>query len=429
MSRVFSLAALILLMLILLRLPVGGGATLSLSLGFVLLGGFLLGKLAQRAGLPGITGYLIGGILFGPHVAGFLDRGAVSGLSAINSFALSLIALTAGGEVNLGRVRARLSSFTLITGAQVLVTLAGVSVVMFMAGRWFSAGMSTLNCLVFALLFGVSALTTSPASTVAVIVESGARGRLSELVLGITILKDILVVVCFAVGLAAGVQLLGLQGGGEGNLTALLAREIGGSVAAGALLALVVIVWMRQVRTELTLFVIAVSFLTSEAAVHLHLHALLICMTAGILINNLSDRGHEFVEAIERGALPIYVVFFAIAGAKIDLGRLAAGWEMAAALVASRTLFVWLGATAGARAAGEGSPVRGTVWLGLLSQSGVALSLAVIVAATFPGWGELYRDVLIGSIALFESVGPALFKWSLSRAGETAAARSAARAG
>ncbi len=426
MSRLFSLLALITLMLLVLHLPLESGATLSLSLGFLMLGGFLLGKLARLAGLPGITGYLFAGIIFGPYAAGFLDSRAVEGLSPINSFALGLIALTAGGEVDLRKVRERLASYAMITGGQVLVTLAGTGTVMFLTARWFGPGLSTADCLVFGLLFGVSSLTTSPAATVAVIVESGARGRLSELALGITILKDILVVVCFAIGLAAGVQLLGLEGAGDGGLALKLAREIGGSAAAGVLLAGVVLLWMRHVRTELPLFIIAVSFLTSELAAHLHLHTLLICMCAGLLINNLSNRGREFVEAIERGALPIYVVFFAIAGARINLGRLAAGWELAAALVMSRTLFVWLGATLGARAAGESPAIRNKVWMGLLSQSGVALSLAVIVAATFPDWGPLYRDVLIGSIAVFETAGPVLFKLALSRNGETAEARGAA---
>lgn len=424
MSRIFALAALLLLMYLLLRLPGGGAATLSMSLGFLLLGGYLLGKLAKRIGLPGITGYLCAGIVFGPHGMSFLGRDAVHDLAAINHFALTLIALTAGGEVDLRRVRQRLKTYVLVTTSQIVITLAGVSIAMFLAVRSGDFGLEATECLVFALMFGVSSLTTSPAATVAVIVESGARGRLSELVLGITILKDILVIVCFAAGLALGVRWLGLDAAETGGaLYAKLAWEVGGSILAGGILAAAIVLYMRQVRAELTLFIVAVSFLTSELSTQLHLHALLVCMTAGVLVKNLSSRGEEFVRAIERGSLPIYVVFFGIVGAEIDLGLLSRSWALVAVLVVARTVFVWLGATAGAVAAREDRTTRNLAWQGLLSQSGVALSIAVIVAATFPGWGALYKNVLVGSIAFFEIGGPILFKLALTKAGETEEAR------
>ena len=100
--------------------------TMSRKLRIVLLAGFVLGKLSNYAHLPGITGYLLAGVAFGPSCLGILQRPAVENLTLINSFALTLIALTAGGEVSLAGVRRRLYSFAWITAGQSAVTLLGV---------------------------------------------------------------------------------------------------------------------------------------------------------------------------------------------------------------------------------------------------------------------------------------------------------------
>ena len=353
MSRIFALGVLILLMLLLLRFP-GGAATLSMSLGFLLLAGYGMGKIGNRLRLPGITGYIVAGILFGPHVFGMLNEGAVIDLNAISSIAVGLIALTAGGEVDLRRVRQRLKSYAFVAAGQVGVALAGVSGVMYLALWLLLPEWGLTERLVLASFFGLTAVTTSPAATVAVIVESGAKGRLSELILGITVLGDVVVLVLLALGIAAGTQALGLDAGGGGSLGLRFMIELGGSALAGAVLAALVGAYMRFVRVDLPLFILAVSFLSNEVANYLHLHGLLVCLCAGLLINNLSGRGREFIRAIEYGSLPVYVVFFGIAGAKINLDTLAGAWILVLTLVIARSFFFWIGITAGAAAAGEG---------------------------------------------------------------------------
>jgi len=422
MSRIFGLAALVLLMLLLLHLPTAQGLfpPLSLQLGFLMLAAFVAGKLGAYAHLPGITGYLLAGILFGPALLGFLDERAVSDLSAINRFALTLIALTAGGEVDLRRVRQRLSSYSLVTVSQVVVVFFGVLAVVWSAGGMFLGSVSDgTDRFVFALLLAVVALAKSPSSTVAVIVETGARGRVSELALGITILKDIVVILCFAAALAWGESLLG--GGdsaGTWGLAADLGWEIGGSVLLGVALGLGIILYMRHVGEELTLLIVAASFLTSELSHALHLHELLLCMSAGITVKNASGRGTQFIAAIERGSLPIYVVFFAIAGASLNFRVLAESWRLVLIVTGARLLFTWLGTSLGAALAREETAVRQNLWLGFMTQAGLSLGMAVLIAGRFPVWGATFKNVVIGSITLFQVAGPAMFKFGLSRAGE-----------
>jgi len=424
MSRVFGLLVLVLLMGLLIYLPADTGTgvpPLSMLLGFLLLVGFVLGKIGNNIGLPGITGYLLAGMALGPSCFGILDRESVGDLQLINSFALALIALTAGGKVSLRKIYERLRSFYAVVCGQVLVTFCGVLVSMTLLldllAEDFVAGVPSR--FVVGLLFAVVALANSPSSTVAVIVETGARGRVSEMVLGVTIVKDLVVIVAFAFALSIGFTLLEVgSGAGSSYFMAGMAWEIAGSIFCGVLIGLGIIAYMVFVNAEIPVFIIALSFISSKASSLLGLHPLLVCMVAGLVVNNLSRRGREFIEAIEKGSLPIYVVFFAIAGADLDLGVIAGTWELVLLLVASRSIFTWLGTWAGSVAGGEEPVVRENLWLGFFAQAGVTLGMAVMVADTFPGWGTTFKNVVVGSIAVFQLAGPVLFKYSLARAGE-----------
>jgi len=423
-SRVFGLLVLILLMGLLVYLPEDfstAAPPLSMLLGFLLLAGFVLGKIGNNVGLPGITGYLLAGMALGPSCFGILDRESVADMQLINSFALTLIALTAGGEVNLRRLYKRLKSFLAVIFGQVLVSFFGVLLSMtlligFLPGP-FSGG--TAASLVAGSLFAVVALANSPSSTVAVIVESGAKGKLSEMVLGVTIVKDLVVIVAFALAMSTGFAVLQLGGGAGGShFMGGLAWEIGGSIFCGMLLGLGIIAYMVFVAAEIPVFIIALSFISSKLSSLLGLHPLLVCMVAGLVVNNLSSRGREFIRAIEKGSLPVYVVFFAIAGADLDLGVIAGTWQLVILLVISRSIFTCLGTWAGSVIGREEPVVRENLWLGFFAQAGVTLGMAVIVADTFPGWGATFKNVVVGAIAVFQLAGPVVFKYSLVRAGE-----------
>ena len=423
MSRLFGLTALLLLMVLLIKLPGALQAVtvpLSMHIGFLILAGYVLGKVGMTIGLPGITGYLLAGIIFGPSVLGLVDRPAVDELTMINNFALTLIALTAGGEVELGWVMKRFKSFGLITGIQCLTVFLGVALIMVFAEGLLPAIFppDIKSKMAIACMFGVIAVAKSPSSTVAIIVESGSKGPVTDFTLGISIIKDVLVIVMFAVVLAISLQVLHVRDSG-GDLVSTLLVEIVGSIAFGVALGYLIIFYLRRVGKEITITILAASFLIYETSHLLHLHALLVCMVAGIVVNNLSHQGRTFIEAIERGSLPVYVIFFAIAGAGLNFSVLALSWPLVLILVLSRTLFTWLGTVAGAVASKEIDTVRKYLWMGFTTQAGVTLGLAVLVERAFAeSWGTQFKNVVIGSIAIFQIVGPVMFKYGLDKSGE-----------
>ncbi len=390
-----------------------------MGIGCMLIAAFVGGKVAASVKLPRITGYLVVGLLIGPQVSRLLTPDMLVAAKAVEGMAVALIALTAGGEIRLGWVRAHAAGLAKITFTELTVVALGVLAVV-LAGRSLLPFMppdDLFKAAIIAMVFGAIAVANSPTVTIAVIAETRAEGPLSRTVLGVTILKDVAVIVLFAIALAFAKNALGE--GGDTSLLLTLSRELGGSVAAGLGFGIVISLFLRHVRRDVPVFVLAVCFAIWQCATVLHLETLLVALTAGFWVENFSKAdGGDLIKAIERLSLPVYALFFAAAGAKVDLEVLASLWYFALLLVVTRAVCVWFGTTFGARWARAEPIVVRYAWLGFISQAGVTLALSTIVARAFPTWGSDIQAMVIAMIAIHELVGPIGFQFALSRAGE-----------
>ncbi|TVQ79850.1 MAG: hypothetical protein EA380_03900 [Phycisphaeraceae bacterium] len=144
-------------------------------------------------------------------------------------------------------------------------------------------------------------------------------------------------------------------------------------------------------------------------------------IVAGLVLENIwPERTRRLFETVEELSLPVFCVFFALAGAKIDLGILSTMWVGALSLVSVRILVIWASTRAALGVAGVGPPVRTWLWTGLVPQAGISLALATIVGTTFAdrSFGPVLFNLLLAMIAIHELIGPALFKLGLVRSGE-----------
>ncbi|MFQ5560580.1 MAG: cation:proton antiporter, partial [Nitrospinota bacterium] len=186
-------------------------------LGILILTGFLTGKIFQSIRLPAITGYLITGVLLGPFfleeafsIKGIITRENISALNLINNIALGLIAFTAGGELNFSRLKNNIGCFFKLSLYQLFIIFLGVSAATGLLLSFFTLtrDLSINQILVFSIVAGSTATAISPATTIAVIQECKAKGEVAETVLGITIIKDILVIILFSITLSIGITIL-----------------------------------------------------------------------------------------------------------------------------------------------------------------------------------------------------------------------------
>jgi Kef-type K+ transport system membrane component KefB len=123
---------------------------------------------------------------------------------------------------------------------------------------------------------------------------------------------------------------------------------------------------------------------------------------------------------VERAGEVVYVVFFATAGAHLDLPLLASLWPAALVLAGSRGALVWAAQRLSSRLAADPPAIRTWGFAGLISQAGLALGIAAKVSTEFPALGRAFGALAIAVVAVNELIGPILFKVALDRSGESA---------
>jgi Kef-type K+ transport system membrane component KefB len=405
---------------------VGSGA--ALAFGFVLLAALQAGTIFSGIRLPRLTGYLVCGFLVGPSVFNLVTDRMVQDLKLVNGIAIGLIALTAGGELNFKRLRGRLGSIVSMGGLALVLATSCVSVAVYLlADRLpFMEGMEPRYRAVVALTMGVVFSALSPAVTIALISETGAAGPVSDFALGLVVVADMTIVLAFAAVKALANAVFGAQ---EAGGAAQLVIHLFGSIAAGLVLGLVFLLYLKKVNRRVALFTVGVCFLCAEAGSRLHLDPMLTCLTAGLFLENLTEiEGSKLVHEIQPAAMPVFAVFFAVAGAGLHWEVFKIVAPVAAALAAVRGGALYLGGNLGMIVGGVAKDQRRFLHYAMYSQSGVAIGLAILLAKHFAGWGEGASACILGGVMINEMVGPILFKSALVRSGETGR-REAAAAG
>ena len=402
----------------------GTTSTVTISLGFLLLAAFVAGRISSDIGLPRITGYILLGVLVGPEVLGLVSEQDVAGLKLIDDIAISLIALSAGGELRISELRSRAVSMTGIMAAEMILVFLVVSggVLALAQVLPFTAGRDTATIMVIALVFGSIAVANSPSVAIAVINETRSRGPVSSTILAVTVLKDVAVILLFAIALAVARTALSDGGGFDVTFFTGLAGEIGGSILAGALSGMIIAALLPTLKNHVVLFALGMAFVNAYIASTLHLEVLLMSLVAGFFVENVSRvHGEPFIRGLERNSLPVYAIFFALAGAGIHLSELATLWPFVAAFVLLRAGAVFSGTWLGARLTNSEPEVRRYAWLGFVSQAGVTLGMVVIAARAFPSWGAELQTLFVTMVAVHELIGPILLQHGLKRAGEAGA--------
>ena len=399
---------------------VGSGA--ALAFGFVLLASLQMGTMFSGIRLPRLTGYLLCGFIAGPSVLNFVTERMVVDLKLVNNVAIGLIALSAGGELNLKRMRPRMRAVLSIGGVCILVAILLISAACFALSRFlpFMNEMDAFHRAIVSLTMGVVLAALSPTVTLALLNETGSEGPISETILGVVVLADLAIIFSFAAVNALANSVFGAVEGGESHgVASVLVVHIFGSVLIGSVLGAFIALYLKKVNARVALFIFGVCFLSAEAGVRMNLDPLLMCLSAGLFLENLTDvKGDQLIHEIEAASMPVFAVFFAVAGAGLhwSIFKRVAGIAMALSLV--RAIALLVGAKVGMNLGRVPEAQRGTIPWGLLSQSGIAIGLSILVEKHFAGWGKGASTCLFGAVMLNEMIGPVLFRNALMKSGE-----------
>ncbi len=384
--------------------------------------------------LPLITGFLAVGIISGPYVAGLITKDAVHKLSFINDISLAFIAFAAGAELYLKELHGRFKTISWMTFGQLVVTFVLSSIILYYISEYipFMDGMGTASKLAISMLIATIFVARSPASAIAIINELRAKGKFTQTAIGVTVIKDVLVIILFTICFA----LAGTMIKGEAFKVStffILIIELVSSIGLGFAFGKIISLFMSfNLNEKLKIILIvglgwgiyAFAHLVGDLSMkywHLkfYLEPLLIGIVASFYTINYTKHRIEFLKVIEDAGPSIYIMFFTLTGAAISLEVLEHFWLIALVLFVIRLLTMILGSFLGAFAAGETGLFMRIGWMPYVTQAGVGLGLVTVVALAYPEWGEEFETILIAVIVLNQIVGPSLFKWSINKMGES----------
>jgi Kef-type K+ transport system membrane component KefB len=423
MRRVAVLLLLFLGMSLIIPLQEGAraaGAQSLLIFGFLVLAAYTVGELVTPLTLPRITGFLFAGMIFGPSLLGIVDAGVIAELEPVNRLAIALIAFLAGAELRWRELRDHIKKIFGILTAELLLTFVLLVGTLLLVKPYvpFLQDSPLVEAIALASLFSAVAIVHSPAVVLALLTETAAKGPVTRTTLSIVLVADVVVVLAFSLTLAVARAIV--PSDTAAALSAgTVAWELGGSVIVGAALGGAVALYLRFVERELIMFALIIAFFGSEIARLVHVEGLLTLLVAGFVAENTTRHGAEaLLKAMERSAAPVFVVFFALAGASISLEAVAAIWPLAIGLTLVRAFGIWGGSYIGARLTGASPEERSYTWMGLIAQAGVAIGLVVVISENYPDRGAEMQTLILAVIAINQVIGPILGRFALVRAGE-----------
>ena len=409
--------------------------SLVVAFGLVSLASDRIGASFRHYPLPLITGFLFTGVLAGPYSLDLISRETVQGLHFVDQVSLAVIAFAAGNELYIEELRSRLRNIIWLTVGLVVCTFVLGVVAIYLLADYipFMADLSPTGRLAVALLAAAILIARSPSSAIAIVNEMRANGPFAKTALGVTVGTDIVVIVVFATCFSVATGLLSTGPYHLGSLGVLVV-ELFGSVAIGCAVGWLLDAFLkRAVNILLRKIVVLVAGYAVFAGsaqlldwssvalpVHIHVEPLLVCMVASFWLTNFSDADARtgFTRLLHRVSPPVYVAFFTLTGASLELSVLPDTWHLALAFFGIRLAGIWLGAHAGGLVTGSRARYRRIGWMAYITQAGVALGLAKNVASAFPTWGPGFATTIVALIVFNQVVGPPLMKLSISLAGE-----------
>jgi Kef-type K+ transport system membrane component KefB len=401
-------------------------------IGAALLFGTVGARVFQWLRIPQVVGYIAIGVVLGRSCLNVIDETTWEEFRSFNFFALGIIGFMIGGELHRDVFRKYGRQFIAIllaegVGAFVVVGAVTTGVLMLMTRN------VALSVAVGMVLGGLSA-ATAPAATVAVLREYKTRGVLTSAVYALVALDDGLALVLF--GLASSIAGTLLAGGDAAHAGVFgtlvnVGYKIFGAIALGVLAGVGLNFIFRHGRGDhartLT-YILGSLALVMGLGRMLDVDSILAAMSLGVVVTNIAPRrSYSAFEIVERFAPPIYVLFFVLVGAHLEL--MGMSWwliALAAAYVVGRSLGKVVGANFGARITAAPTALRRYLGMCLFCQGGVAVGLALSAEERFAGMkimgemevGTAIMIIITATTIVVELLGPPCVKMAVEKAGE-----------
>lgn len=403
-----------------------------LSLSIAMFTGLMLSRLAKVLKLPAVTAYLIAGILVGPYLLGafgfsglgFTSMENIKSFSIISDVALGFIAFSIGNEFRMSDIK-HIGKQALVIGIVQAVTATILVDIAFIGLHFLFPDKITLPT---AIVMGAVASATAPAATLMVVRQYKAKGPLTSILLPVVALDDAVGLIVFAVSFGVAKAMLS----GKMDVISVVVEpilEVVLSLGLGLVMGLLFSFFERffhsrskrlSMSVTFVLLTVALSMLKFNVfGIHIAFSSLLVCMMLGTVFCNICDFSEELMDRLDRWTAPIFMLFFILSGAELELAVFTDALVVVIGLIyiIIRSVGKYVGSFVSAKAMGCNPNIVKYLGITLLPQAGVALGMA-IKASELGSEGHMIANLTLFSVLIYEIVGPFLTKISLQKAGE-----------
>ncbi|MEZ5944090.1 MAG: cation:proton antiporter [Planctomycetaceae bacterium] len=389
-------------------------ANVLLVLAVILVAGTLSGSLAKLLKLPSVTGQILIGVLIGPAVLNVLSLDGLHQLDPLVDFALGLMAVAVGSHLEFQRLRAARNRLLLLMLLESTLTPAVVfgMLYLFTDTEW-----------TVSLLLATIAISTAPATVLALVKETASRGSFVTTLIAAVALNNLSCIILFE--LARTIARASLVPGDHNLIQGLLQplTQIVFSILMGFAVGLLLIgATRRVVRTDrLSAFSLIAILLTAGLSHYFGLSVLLACLTLGVTLANVTphkqELGHRVFDSFEPA---IFAVFFTVAGMELEFEPLLLGGFLALMTFTGRLIGKTSAGFLSMRLAGATDRLRRWIGLSLIPQAGLAVGLMLLVSedTAFASISELFLAVVLAMVLLNEAIGPILTRQALRHSGD-----------
>lgn len=409
-----------------------------LSIAIALFVGLLFTRVIKPFGLPAVTGYLIAGVLIGPYGLGalgnwlgveglgFTSMSYIEHFGVISDVALGFIAFSIGNEFRLSQLKKIGKQATVIGIVQALVAAVFVDIALCVLSLILGEEILPMSV---AITLGAVATATAPAATLMVVRQYKAKGKLTDILLPVVALDDAVGLIVFAVsfGIAKGMV------SGHVDVFSIIINpliEIVASLLLGTVMGFLFSETEKHFHSRSKRLSVSVTFVILTVAitmiqipigpVTISTSSLLSCMMLGTIFCNVCESSEELMDRVDRWTTPLFVLFFVISGAELELSVFTqlSIVGIGVVFIVFRSLGKMIGSSLSAKACGCDENIVKYLGITLLPQAGVALGMSVTAMQLGDKEGSLVRNIVLFAVLIYELVGPLLTKMALTKAGE-----------
>ncbi|MCL2016001.1 MAG: cation:proton antiporter [Defluviitaleaceae bacterium] len=373
--------------------------------------GVVLSTVMNKARIPDSLAYITAGVILGPALLNLFNYQDLYSFELINRFAICMVGFSVSQSLNVAVLKKAKFRLVFVSIVQALVTFGVVSVAVF----------AFSGSVIFALLLGAVSSATAPMIPIMVLRQFQAKGELSDAIVPVIAVDDLVCIVLFYLAFAVSLVLIDNY-----NFTTLIfeyATMLTFSVIVGLAFGLICVAffnWLLKSREEYLVAAVSICFACVGLAEVLDLQPTVLAMAAGFVVANLAKRNTDVFETLQSFAPPVFLAFFVATSSIVvmDISHVINFGIIGVVYILARTVGKLFGNYIGAKMFDCNKTVQKYLGVSTLSQAGIILIMSDIILSEIPYVGEQLYIIIRGACVIFLVVGPSLTKFAISRAGE-----------